>query len=185
MVDRVITSGKHMLLNTFRKSGLPVSTPVWTVPVSDGRVGMWTAAGTGKYQRLRNNPHVTIQACTARGNTKPGTRILQGTAEIVQNGALFDEVQTKIHAKYGRMIPIVKRVSRLQGRFKADQTFGDTVVLITVASDQSVRDLAQRWADTWSRAWPARDALAITDLQAADGRHFSSPFTRPIGAGTG
>jgi len=57
-----------MLLNTFRKSGAGVATPVWTVPVSDGRVGMWTGAGTGKYQRLRNNPHVTIQACTPGGN---------------------------------------------------------------------------------------------------------------------
>lgn len=132
MADQKITSGKHMLLTTFRKSGDGVPTPVWTVPVSDGRVGMWTAAGTGKYKRLRNNPHVSIQACTARGKTAPGDRIFQGTAEITQGGALFDEVQTKIRAKYGWQIPLVKRVSRLQGRFKADQTFGDTVVLITL-----------------------------------------------------
>jgi uncharacterized protein len=70
-----ITSGKHMLLTTFRKSGAEVATPVWTVPVSDDRVGMWAGAGTGKYQRLRNNPHVTIQACTAKGKTKPGASV--------------------------------------------------------------------------------------------------------------
>lgn len=99
MADQVITSGKHMLLTTFRKSGDGVSTPVWTVPVSDGRVGMWTAAGTGKYKRLRNNPHVTIQACTARGKTAPGNRIFLGTAEITQGGALFDEVQAKIRVQ--------------------------------------------------------------------------------------
>lgn len=133
MADQVITSGKHMLLTTFRKNGVGVSTPVWTVSVSDGRVGMWTAAGTGKYKRLRNDPHVTIRACTARGKTAPGAPISQGIAEITNGGALFDEVQTKIHAKYGWQIPIVKRVSRLQGRFEADQTFGDTVVLITLA----------------------------------------------------
>jgi len=115
MADPLITAGKHMLLTTFRTSGDGVSTPVWTVPVSDGRVGMWTAAGTGKYKRLRNNPHVTIQACSARGKPTPGDRILHGTAEITQGGALFDEVQTKIRAKYGWQIPIVKRVSRLQG----------------------------------------------------------------------
>jgi len=127
-----ITRGKHMLLTTFRKSGVGVPTPVWTVPVSDGRVGMWTAAGTGKHKRLTNDPHVTIQACTARGKTKPGAPALAGTAQIVQTGPLFDEVQRKIHAKYGRLIPVVKRISRLQGRFKRDQKFGDTVVLITV-----------------------------------------------------
>ena len=146
MADQLITEGKHMLLTTFRRSGEGVSTPVWTVPVSVGRVGMWTAAGTGKYKRLRNNPHVSIQACTARGKTTPGDRIFQGTAEIIKGGTLFDEVQTKIRAKYGWQIPIVKRVSRLQGRFKADQTFGDTVVLITLGglvdkADRAAADL--------------------------------------------
>ena len=125
-----ITRGKHMLLTTFRKSGAEVATPVWTVPVSDGRVGMWTGAGTGKYKRLRNNPHVTIQACTARGKPKPGAAILNGAAEIVQSGEPFDEVQD--HAKYGWLITIVKRISRLQGRYKRGQSFGDTVVLITI-----------------------------------------------------
>ena len=128
-----ITRGKHMLLTTFRKGGAGVATPVWTVPVSDGRVGMWTGSSTGKYKRLRNNPHVTIQACTARGKPKPGAAILDGTAEVVQSGALFDEVQARIHAKYGWLIPIVKRVSRLQGRYKRGQAFGDTVVLIRTA----------------------------------------------------
>jgi uncharacterized protein len=128
-----ITRGKHMLLTTFRKSGAGVATPVWTAPVSDGRVGMWTGAGTGKYKRLRNNPHVTIQTCTARGKPKPGAAILNGTAEIVQSGALFDEVQASIRAKYGWLIPIVKRISRLQGRYKRGQSFGDTVVLIRIA----------------------------------------------------
>ena len=129
-----ITAGSHMLLTTFRKNGIGVSTPVWTVPVSDGRVGMWTGAGTGKWKRMRNNPRVTIQACTVRGKTRPADPILEGTAEIIQSGPLFDEVQAKIRAKYGRwQIRIIPWISRLQGRLKADQTFGDTVVLITVA----------------------------------------------------
>lgn len=121
-----------MLLTTFRRNGAGVSTPVWTVAVSDGRVGMWTAAGTGKEKRLRRDPHVTVQACTARGKVKRGAPTLTGTAEVVRSGPLFDEVHAKIRAKYGRMISIVRRVSRLMGRLKADQTFGDTVVLITV-----------------------------------------------------
>ncbi len=132
-----ITQGKHMLLTTFRKNGAGVATPVWTVPVSDGRVGMWTGAGTGKYKRLRNNPHVTIQTCTARGQTKPGAEILDGTAEIVRSGARYDEVQTSIRAKYRWLIPIAKRVSRLQGRYKRGQSFGDTVVLISIAKASS------------------------------------------------
>lgn len=128
-----ITAGKHMLLTTFRKNGSGVATPVWTVPVSDGRVGMWTGSRTGKYKRLLNNSRVTIQACTARGRAKPGARIFEGTAEVVRTGVRYDEVQASIRAKYGRLIPIVKRISRLQGRYKRGQPFGDAVVLISIA----------------------------------------------------
>lgn len=130
-----ITSGSHMLLTTFRRSGVGVSTPVWTVPVSDGRIGMWTGAGTGKWKRLRSNPHVTIQACSARGSTRTGSSILDGTAEIVQSGPLFDEVQAAIRAKYGWQIHVIPWISRLQGRLKAGQVFGDTVVLITIIEE--------------------------------------------------
>ena len=57
---------------------------------------------------------------------------------IAQHQTVFNawpaEVQAKIRAKYGRwQIRIIPWISRLQGRLKADQTFGDTVVLITVA----------------------------------------------------
>ena len=131
-MTRELTREKHMLLTTFRGNGVGVSTPVWAVAVSDGRVGMWTAAGTGKEKRLRRDPHVTVQACTARGRVLRSAPILAGTAAVVGSGPLFDEVRAKIRAKYGRTIPIVRRVSRLMGRLKADQTFGDTVVLITV-----------------------------------------------------
>ncbi len=133
MTTTDITRGRHMLLTTFRRNGTGVATPVWTVAVSDGRIGMWTGAGTGKYKRLRNNPHVTIQSCTARGKPKPGAAILHGTAEIVQAGPLFNEVRASIRAKYRWLIPIVKRVSRLQGRYKRGQSFGDTVGLISIA----------------------------------------------------
>ena len=131
-----ITSGSHMLLTTYRTSGTGVSTPVWTVPVSDGRVGMWTGAGTGKWKRMRHDPRVTIQACTARGKAKVTDPILEGTAEIVRSGPLFDEVQAKIRSKYGPWrIRIIPWISRVQGRLKADQVFGDTVVLITITGN--------------------------------------------------
>lgn len=90
-MTRAITDHKHMLLTTFRRNGAGVPTPVWMAPVSDGRIGMWTGAGTGKYLRLRHDPHVTVQACTARGRIRSGAPLLEGTAQIVQSGPLFEE----------------------------------------------------------------------------------------------
>ncbi|MEU4422216.1 nuclear transport factor 2 family protein [Actinoplanes sp. NPDC024001] len=40
------------------------------------------------------------------------------------------------------------------------------------------REAAQRWADTWARAWPTGDAEAIVALQAEDGDHWASMFRR-------
>jgi uncharacterized protein len=127
-----ITSGRHMLLTTFRKDGSGVATPVWPVEMCDGRVGMWTAAGTGKYKRLRHDHHVTVQPCTARGRATAAGPVLGGTAEIVRSGPLFDQARAEIRAKYGRMIPLVRCISRLQGRLKRGQKLGDTVVLISI-----------------------------------------------------
>ncbi|RLP92870.1 nuclear transport factor 2 family protein [Micromonospora sp. BL4] len=38
------------------------------------------------------------------------------------------------------------------------------------------RELAQRWARTWTEAWPVRDVEAIAALQSADGDHWASMF---------
>jgi len=134
MTAESITNGRHMLLTTYRKNGVGVSSPVWTVAVSDGRVGMWTGSQTAKFKRLRHDPHVTIQSCSARGKLKSNSTPFEGTAEIVENGPLFDEVQSKIHAKYHWMIPLVTRISRLQGRYTKGEPFGDRAILITVAA---------------------------------------------------
>jgi len=40
----------------------------------------------------------------------------------------------------------------------------------------TARDAARRWADTWARAWPARDVEAIAALQATGGDHWASMF---------
>ena len=42
-----------------------------------------------------------------------------------------------------------------------------------------VETAARRWADTWSRAWPLRDAEAITALYADAVVYRSSAFRQP------
>jgi PPOX class probable F420-dependent enzyme len=124
--------GNHMLLTTFRNNGQAVPTPVWNVALPDGRIGMWTAAGAGKWKRLRNNPHVTIQRCTARGHVKPDAPVHSGTAAILRPGPEGDDIRARILARHKHEIAVVKVVSRLQGRLKAGQQFGDTIIAITL-----------------------------------------------------
>ena len=129
--------GSHMLLTTFRKDGRPVASPVWTIPLDGGRIGMWTGAGTGKWKRIRHDPRVTVQACSARGHARAGASVYGGTAEILPSGAAADDIRASIKAKYGALqIAVVKRISRLQGRLRPGQTFGDTIIVITIDAER-------------------------------------------------
>ena len=125
-----IADEKYIALTTYRKNGEAVVTPVWVNPVSDGRIGFWTAGGSGKTKRMGNNPQVTVQASDARGRGKAGTSPIAGTAEMVHDGPLFDEVWATGKKKYGVMVGVTKTMGRLMGQRKAGQVYGDTVVLI-------------------------------------------------------
>lgn len=57
---------KYMNIETFRKSGEGVPTPVWFV-ASNGELCFSTEAGSGKVKRLRRNPHVNIAPCKVNG----------------------------------------------------------------------------------------------------------------------
>ena len=95
-----LAAGKYMALTTFRRTGEPVTSPVWVVPVDDGRVGFWTSMGSGKTKRMAHTARVVVQPSDARGRVTDGSSALQGTAEMVRSGAAFDEVSAK-YAEFG------------------------------------------------------------------------------------
>jgi uncharacterized protein len=79
---------------------------VWLAPLPDGRAGFTTDADSGKIKRLRNNPAVTLQACTMRGAIIEGSPIVEATAEAV-SGDEYDEVHAAIRSKYGLMVTLI------------------------------------------------------------------------------
>ncbi len=116
MTSPAIANEKYMSLTTYRKSGETVSTPVWVVPLEDGRIGFWTAMGTGKTKRLKNDPRVVVQPSDSRGKVKDGASSCTGTATLVQSGREFAEVQDKVRAKYGFMTKVTKMLAKLGGQ---------------------------------------------------------------------
>ena len=57
---------KYISLETYRKNGQAVRTPVWFAE-SDGQLYVYTLADAGKAKRLRNNPRGRIAPCDMRG----------------------------------------------------------------------------------------------------------------------
>ncbi len=64
---------KYISLETYRKNGQGVRTPVWFIESSSGdssTLYVRTSDDTGKYKRIRNNPSVQIAPCDIRGSVK-------------------------------------------------------------------------------------------------------------------
>lgn len=67
----------YLSLETFKKNGAGVKTPVWfaadptrELTGADARLFVYTIGNTGKVKRIRNNGRVRIAPCTARGEVR-------------------------------------------------------------------------------------------------------------------
>ena len=69
MSDKIesLSDLKYINLETFRKNGNGVRTPVWFVTEND-KIYVITRESTGKVKRLANNPKVNFAPCSFKGN---------------------------------------------------------------------------------------------------------------------
>jgi PPOX class probable F420-dependent enzyme len=72
---------KYISLETFKKNGEGVKTPVWFV-LHDDALYAYTEADSWKVKRIRNNPRVRVAPCTVRGAVKGPW--VDGRASIVE-----------------------------------------------------------------------------------------------------
>ena len=67
----VLSGNGYISLETYRRNGQPVATPVWFTIDHDNKViYVITRTETGKIKRLRNNSNVRIVPCGMRGQPK-------------------------------------------------------------------------------------------------------------------
>ena len=124
---------KYLAFTTFKRDGTPVSSPVWVVGLDDGRLGFWTSSTSGKAKRLRNNPKVVLQPCNSRGKVTEGSAPTDASAVTVSEGADYEQIGTKVSAKYGVMVTLTRFFSKV-GAFvkRKKQPYADTGVVITL-----------------------------------------------------
>ncbi len=104
---------QYLNIETFRKSGAGVKTPVWFV--MDGRsIFVRTMANSGKVKRIRNHPAVNIVPCKMDGTP---LEEWQPAAASEANGAEIDrKVDRLLDKKYGLMKKMFGLASALQDR---------------------------------------------------------------------
>ena len=101
-------------LETFRKDGTGVKTPVWFVQDGD-LLYMRTVADSWKVKRVRSNPQVNVVPCKAQG--EPLGEWAPAQARRVEDAAREAEINQLLNKKYGAQ----KRMFDMMGKLRKDQ----------------------------------------------------------------
>lgn len=90
---------KHRYINleTYKKSGQPVQTPVWFT-IHDNQIFVTTTKNTGKVKRIKNNQDVKIMPCGMRG--EPKGEWISGRARFAEDSETTRAIQMR-NKKYG------------------------------------------------------------------------------------
>ena len=111
-------AAKYISLETFRKTGVGVRTPVWFAadPGAPNIFYLYSELEAGKVKRIRNNSHVRVAPCSIRGNVRGAW--VDGQARIIE-GDEANKAQALLRQKYGWMKRMGDFFSRLMGHKQA------------------------------------------------------------------
>ena len=110
-----IESEKYISVETYRKNGDPVRTPVWFT-IKDNQIFVVTRDQTGKVKRLKNNTQVKIAICTIKGEIKG--KWVSGVAEILDDEKTKDAVKRR-DKKYGFFSKMARFLTKSKGELLA------------------------------------------------------------------
>jgi PPOX class probable F420-dependent enzyme len=104
---------RYINLETFKKDGNGVKTPVWAAPL-DGRLVVFTDGTSYKVKRLRRDPRIRAAPCDVRGTVKGAW--LDGSGRILEDDADKARAMAALRRKYGWQIRVLDVFSWLGRR---------------------------------------------------------------------
>jgi PPOX class probable F420-dependent enzyme len=102
---------KYMNIETYRRSGEAIRTPVWFVE-SGGILFFLTRGDSGKVKRLRHNKQVRVAPCKVNGDLTGDWTA--GTASMVDSMEVMQVVKDLFDDKYGAVSRLTNVFSRMQ-----------------------------------------------------------------------
>jgi hypothetical protein len=103
--DKLAALGAHKYINleTYKKNGQLVRTPVWFV-IDNDQIFVATRPETGKVKRIKNNNRVKIMPCGMRG--EPKGEWIEGTARFANESESKNAINLR-NKKYGMRAKLV------------------------------------------------------------------------------
>jgi len=105
----------YLSLETFKRDGTGVRTPVWFAE-RDGRLYVFTEAASWKVKRLRNDPRIRVAACGVRGGLRGEWH--PGRGRRVDDPEEESRGYEALRRKYGWQMRLTDLLSRLAGRIE-------------------------------------------------------------------
>jgi len=96
-------------VETYRKSGKPVRTPVWFLK-EDDKLVVHTGGNSGKVKRIKVNSKVRVAPSKFRG--EPKGDYIDARAELVNDPETVSKYYSLIYKKYGFVGSLTKFVQR-------------------------------------------------------------------------
>jgi PPOX class probable F420-dependent enzyme len=104
---------RYINLETFKRDGTGVKTPVWAAPL-DGRLVLMSAGDSYKVKRLRRDPHVRAAGCDVRGRVRGDWH--EGTGRVLESREDVERAHAALRQKYGWQMAATDLLARLAGR---------------------------------------------------------------------
>ena len=101
---------KYINLETYRKNGQAVQTPVWFA-IDGSIIYVRTDSNSGKVKRARNNSYVRITPSNARG--QPKGEWIDGEMKIAST-AESERANQLLRKKYGLQGKIIRMVNKIR-----------------------------------------------------------------------
>lgn len=102
-------------LETFRKNGIGVKSPVWFAE-EDNILYMWTVGESAKIKRIRNNPQVKIAPCKRFGEVTG--EWVEARASMDDSTAAVQHVEKLLRKKIGLGFVIFQFIDGIRDRQK-------------------------------------------------------------------
>ena len=103
---------QYLNIETFRKNGQGVKTPVWFAQNGE-TLHIWTSIASGKVKRIRNNSNVRITPSTASGEALGEWVNAHATAH--DSATKVKETEALFKKKYGVAFVILSNLNKWRG----------------------------------------------------------------------
>jgi uncharacterized protein len=112
MILKQFENQQYLNIETFRKNGQGVKTPVWFVQ-EENTLLVWTFAGSGKVKRIRRDGLVRITPSTGGGS--PLGEWVNARASADDSAETVQYAEELLLKKYGMVFILFRGLAKLRG----------------------------------------------------------------------